>query len=67
MTRRCSQRQEEEANYFARCLLMPESLMRAELEKRPHFDLANDKMLVELARLFQVPVAVMVIRLKELS
>jgi Zn-dependent peptidase ImmA (M78 family) len=64
-----------EADLFARCLLMPEDLVRKQLEKRAKaatlaaIDLCDDDCLVvnKLAKDFQVSYAMMIIRLQELG
>lgn len=56
---------ETEANYFARCLLMPEKLVRQWIKQNPG-DLANDKYTRRLADAFRVPLAVAVKRLDEI-
>jgi Zn-dependent peptidase ImmA (M78 family) len=55
--------QEEEANYFAMHLLIPEHLLAQDLA-RP-IDLADDKAIRTLAKRYQVPLSVMVMRLIE--
>lgn len=58
---------EAEANYFAFCLLMPEDLVRKELQKLKTTDLCDDRFIVALARKFAVPVGIMAIRLGQLG
>lgn len=57
---------EEEANYFARCLLMPPKLVKAWLRDNQG-DFNDDRYTARLAKAFGVPVAVAVIRLVELK
>ncbi len=57
---------DQEANYFAMCLLMPEQFVREELKKK-EFNLMDDKAITELAKRFQVPVTVMTVRLIQLN
>lgn len=60
--------EEKEANYFAMCLLMPEELVRREVSKMGgNFDLEDDKAMRALANKFGVSIAVMTIRLGQLS
>lgn len=58
---------EAEANYFARCLLVPEGLLRSELTRFRSFDAGNDRHIMSLAKKFAVPIAVIVQRLAELG
>lgn len=55
--------EEAEANLFAMCLLMPEDLLRDELDKWKSFDLISDKDTITLAKKFQVSVPMMAFRL----
>jgi Zn-dependent peptidase ImmA (M78 family) len=59
-------KQEVEANAFAAALLMPEKLVRREIEKH-NFDLEDDKDLNALAKLFDVSTIAMSIRLANLA
>jgi Zn-dependent peptidase ImmA (M78 family) len=52
-----------EATLFAMHLLMPEGFLRTEIAKRKSFDLASEKHVAELAKLFQVSPAIMGYRL----
>jgi len=61
-----SEDKEQEANYFAICLLMPEALVRREVESLGPLDLLNDVKVAKLARKFEVPISLMVLRLAEL-
>lgn len=69
--RQISQEQEREieANYFAMCLLLPEDLVRAEVERlAPQgFDIDDDPAIVEMTKLFRVSLQLMVIRLCQLG
>lgn len=58
--------QEQEANAFAMELLMPEGFVRAEVQTLGGVDLCDDRKLKKLAAIFQVPLAVMAIRLTEI-
>lgn len=57
---------EAEANYFARCLLMPADMVKEEVEKI-EWNLSDDKAIKELAKRFDVPITAMVVRLSELK
>lgn len=61
------QYQELEANYFARCLLMPEGLVRRYIDQNNFTDLADDQQVKRMAEKFNVPLAVAVIRINELG
>lgn len=56
---------EEEANYFAMCLLMPEHLVKREVEKIK-LDLTSDGPLKQLAKTFDVSITAMALRLAQL-
>lgn len=58
---------EKEANYFAMCLLMPEKLVRQEVEKRKPISLTDDKFLLDMAKTFDVPISAMAVRLAQLK
>lgn len=58
-------RQEMEANYFACCLLMPESLFVAEWIK--YKDLSEDSRIKKMAEIFEVPIFSVVMRLQFLT
>lgn len=62
----CTPDQEAEANYFARCLLMPEAMVREEVGKVEKFDLLNTKHVADLAKCFEVDVPIMAFRLAEI-
>ena len=53
---------EQEANTFAAALLMPEKILREEVEKR-NIDLADESGLKELAKIFDVSASAMYYRL----
>ena len=57
---------EDEANYFALCLLMPEKLVREEVAK-VEWDLASDDALKYMARTFGVSLTAMAVRLCDLD
>ncbi len=59
-------RREREANRFAAALLMPATLLHAEIQKQP-FDFGDEEMLTELASKFQVSTQAMSIRLSNLG
>lgn len=66
------QRMEEEANYFARCILIPEALLKREyqkiIENRKHkCPGLNTDEIEQLSKLFAVEVPVMTMRLVELD
>lgn len=58
--------EEEAADYFAVCLLMPDHIVRAEVQRMGLQTLADDRSVTQLAKKFQVPVALMATRLAEL-
>ena len=58
--------EENEANYFAMCLLMPESFVRAEVAKMGGFDIENDRDMAKLARKFGVSSTLMATRIGQL-
>jgi Zn-dependent peptidase ImmA (M78 family) len=58
---------EEEANLFAMCLLMPEQLVRQEVEKMGGFSLADDESIKHLAKVFDVPLTAMAVRLSQIK
>lgn len=62
----CS-RQEKEANYFARCLLMPADLVRKEIEKMGGVSMLNDLHIHLLAVKFQVNDSLMAHRIGEID
>jgi Zn-dependent peptidase ImmA (M78 family) len=57
------QRQDIEASYFAMRLLVPDHLLAK--EDFTDFDWTNDKHIKTLARKYQVPIGVMMIRIHE--
>ena len=59
---------EEEANYFAMCLLMPEELIREEVKDVPQIDIVEGRTgLKELAHKFAVSEPMMLARLIQLE
>lgn len=56
-----------EANYFAMCLLMPEDLLRREVQKLQPLDFSDDRKIKKLADKFKVPQACMLIRLGQIG
>lgn len=62
----CSER-EKEASYFACCLLMPEELVRKWVLAHDRFDIADDDMLRQIAKDFQVSMTLAAIRLFQLG
>lgn len=59
--------QDLEANYFAMCLLIPEQMVRDEVDKvKGGLDLANPKKTKELAKKFQVSEMMMGVRLGQI-
>lgn len=59
---------EEEANYFAMCLLMPEKLVKEEMALiNLDLDLADDTYIKELSKRFGVSQTAMMIRLVQLD
>lgn len=60
-------KQEQEANIFALCLLMPEELLRPEFEKLIQKTNDEDAILLKLARMFEVPIFAMSERLNMLG
>ncbi len=61
-----NQKMEQEANYFASAILMPNDLLRKEVEKI-HLDLGNEEALRELAKAFEVSVTAMSVRISSLG
>ena len=61
--------EDEEANYFAMCLLMPADFVEAEIKKCGLIDLTDERSpgLKKLARKFGVSEALMTIRLGQLG
>ena len=57
---------EQEANYFAMCLLMPEDFVIAEMKKIGHFDIEDEIAIAKLAKKFRVSIPIMTIRLGQL-
>ena len=60
-------RQDKEANYFARCLLIPERFLIPEIEKLKGKKIRTEDMIKLLAKTFKVPEYQMTIRLTELK
>lgn len=60
-------RQESEANAFAASILMPKSLIIAELEKEEYSKLKENELIEELAKAFDVSVHAMTYRLSDLN
>lgn len=61
-------RQDKEASYFARCLLIPEKFLRPEIEKLKAEKIrTTEDMIKLLAKRFKVPEYQMTIRLAELK
>lgn len=60
------ERQDREANEFAMALLMPEGLLRREVQRIGGLDLCDDDAVKKLARMFGVPQALLAIRLGQL-
>lgn len=56
---------ESEANYFAMCLLIPETMLKREIKAMGGIDLADDAQLKQLARKFQVPQGLMALRVHQ--
>jgi Zn-dependent peptidase ImmA (M78 family) len=56
-----------EANYFAMCLLMPESFLRRDIEEMGGLDLTKDGPIRKLAQKYQVSIAMMTLRLAQLG
>jgi Zn-dependent peptidase ImmA (M78 family) len=63
-----SDQMENEANHFAMCLLMPESVVRKEAKKIGYIDLCatEDENLKKLACKFHVSMALMAMRLQQI-
>ena len=57
---------EREANLFAMYLLMPEELVKQEVKKMGKIDLCDDQAIAKLAKIFQVPVTLMAIRIGQI-
>lgn len=61
------ERMDAEANQFAMELLMPEFMVRTQVEKiGGTIDFADDKDISKLARLFEVDIALMTLRLTQI-
>ena len=58
---------EQEANYFAMCLLMPEQFVRVDITAMGGIDLTEDRQIRDLAKRYQVSVAMMTLRLAQLG
>jgi len=58
---------EQEANYFAMCLLMPEDWLRADLKGKMFFDTESDPAISVLAKRYQVSEQLMIIRLVQIG
>ena len=58
---------EQQANSFAAELLMPKSLIEAELVKKDYIDLTESELIEELAKVFDVSIIAMSYRLANLS
>lgn len=56
----------QEANAFARALLMPEFLLRPAIEKMGGIDVDDEKAVAALAKRFRVTAAQMILRIGEL-
>lgn len=61
--------EEEEANYFAMCLLIPEDLLRADIARsgKLAFDLVDEPLIGQLANRYQVTPQLMLLRLIDLG
>ncbi len=57
---------EDEANYFAMCLLMPDFLVREEV-KKVVWDYGNDDAIKSLSKTFEVSITAMTVRLSQLK
>ena len=62
-----NEREEAEANYFAMCLLIPEDMIRKDLEGESGFDIVDDPRIKNLARRDGVSIQTMIIRLADLG
>jgi Zn-dependent peptidase ImmA (M78 family) len=58
---------EAESNYFAMCLLMPESFLRQDIKEMGGLDLTEDSPIRKLAQKYQVSIAMMTLRLAQLG
>lgn len=58
---------DQEANYFAMCLLMPRDLMQKELDKLGELDLCDDAAITQLARKFGVSMGMMALRIHQIQ
>ena len=58
---------EKEANYFARCLLMPREFVLADLKAQGGVDLCEDSQVKKLAVKYGVSVSLMALRIYEVT
>jgi Zn-dependent peptidase ImmA (M78 family) len=58
---------EREANYFARCLLMPRRFVLADLKATGGVDLCEDDQVKQLAKKYGVSVSLMALRIYEVN
>jgi len=62
-----SDTEEREANYFAMCLLMPESFVRSVMKKIGVIDVVDGTGIEKLARKFRVSIPLMTLRIGQLG
>lgn len=60
-------KQEQEANYFALCILMPKDIFLSEWKKLRDKNVDEEKQCIKLAELFQVPITACAVRMSELG
>ena len=58
---------EREANYFARCLLMPRQFLLADLKALGGVDLCEDDQVSKLAKKYGVSISLMALRIYEVN
>lgn len=59
--------EDNEADYFAMCLLMPEEFVRREVRSAGGIDIADDKGMAKLAKKFGVSTTAMALRIGQIK
>ncbi|HEY1171015.1 MAG TPA: ImmA/IrrE family metallo-endopeptidase [Verrucomicrobiae bacterium] len=60
------EREDDEANLFAMCLLMPEEMVKEEIAKLGVFDVNDDRKMKKLAKIFEVSETMMALRIAQI-